>query len=316
MDFSTATFQSSAFGQLLAAARLNKLFVRWVAGLDIRLKSVETYTYAVRQFLRWLAERGQTADPALKDILAYRRFLIETKKPTTAQTYIISLRRFFQWLEAKGFYSNIAKHIKSVKVKREHKKDYLTVEQVKNVLGKIERRTERDRRDYAILSLMITGGLRDIEVSRANVEDIAAVGGHAVLYLRGESQDEQADYVKLTEPVKEAVNGYLREQGGFRPSAPLFTSLSRHNRGSRLSTRSISEIAKQRLRAAGYDSDKLTAHSFRHSAIALSLLGGLSLQEAQRFARHNDISSTLTYAHHLERASNRGAEVVTGAIFD
>jgi integrase/recombinase XerC len=163
---------------------------------------------------------------------------------------------------------------------------------------------------------MITGGLRDIEVSRANVEDISAVGGRAVLYLRGENQDEQVDYVKLTEPVKEAVNGYLREQGEFHPSAPLFTSLSRNSRGSRLSTRSISEIAKQRLRDAGYDSDKLTAHSFRHSAIALSLLGGLSLQEAQRFARHNDISSTLTYAHHLERAGSRGAEVVTGAIFD
>jgi integrase/recombinase XerC len=266
--------------------------------------------------LNWLHERGQTTGPGRKDVSAYKRFLVETKKPATAQTYIVALRLFFKWLEAKGIYDNIAKHLKGVKVDRYHKKDYLTVEQVKNVLGKIELRTERGRRDYAILSLMITCGLRDIEVSRVNIKDIAAAaGGHAVLRLRGENQDERTGYVKLTEPVKEAVNGYLRERDGARPSAPLFTSISRNSRGGRLSTRSISEIAKQRLRDAGYDSGKLTAHSFRHSAIALALLGGLSLQEAQRFARHSNISSTLNYAHNLERAGNKGAEVVTGAVF-
>jgi integrase/recombinase XerC len=295
--------------------RLDELFARWIAYLDVRPKSVETYVCAVRQFLRWLHKHGKTANPAREDILAYRQFLAETKKPATVQTYIIALRLFFQWLAAEGVYNNIAEHIKGAKIERYHKKDYLTIEQVKNVLGRIEPRTERDRRDYASLLLMITGGLRDIEVSRANIGDIDAAGGNAVLYLRGKGQDERADYVKLTEPVITAINRYLQDRGETKPAAPLFISVSRSSRGSRLTTRSISRIAKQRLRDAGYDSDRLTAHSFRHSAITFALLGGLSLQETQQFARHTNISSTLIYAHNLERAGNRGAEVITGAIF-
>lgn len=290
-----------------SSIRLEELFVRWVAYLDVRPKSVETYTCAIRRFLYWLQDRGGVANPERSDILAYRDFLTKTKKPTTVQTYIIALRLFFQWLEAEGAYNNIADHVKGARIERYHKKDYLTVDQVKNVLHKIELRTERDRRDYAILSLMITGGLRDIEVSRANIKDIGTAGGHTVMYLRGKGQDERADYVKLMEPVAAAINKYLQDRGGeIEPDAPLFTSVSRSSRGNRLTTSSISRMAKQRLRDAGYDSDRLTAHSFRHSAITLALLGGLSLQEAQQFARHTNISSTLIYAHNFERADNRG----------
>ena len=312
----TAPRTPSAAKPANSFARLNELFARWIAGLDVlRPKSVETYDYAIRQFLRWLHKRGRLAELCLDDVLAYRDFLTKTKQPATVQIYMTALRRFFKWLEREGVYKNIAKHIKGVDVERCHKRDYLTVEQVKNVLEKIGPETERDRRDYAILSLMITSGLRDTEISRANVGDIGTAGESAVLYLRGEDRDEQAEYVELTEPVKEAVCRYLNGRGELDTAAPLFTSVSRNSRDRRLSTRSISEIAKRRLRAAGYDSDKLTAHSFRHSAVALALLGGLSLQEAQKFARHNNITSTLTYAHHLERAGNRGAEIVTGAVF-
>jgi len=309
---------TSALPSAPAGHQLEEFFGRWVRFLDARPKSVETYTCAVRQFLLWLRrERGEAAaNPRREDILAYRQFLAETKKPTTVQTYIVALRLFFGWLNNEGVCGNIAEHVKGARIERHHKKDYLTANQIKSVLGRIEQRTERGRRDYAVLSLMITGGLRGIEVSRANIEDIGTAGGNAVLYLRGKGQDERTDYVKLTEPVIAAINRYLRGRGGEPdPTSPLFTSVSRSSSGNRLTTRSISRIAKGRLLDAGYDTDRLTAHSFRHSAITLALLGGLSLQETQLFARHTSISSTLIYAHNLDRANNRGADVIASAVF-
>jgi integrase len=67
--------------------------------------------------------------------------------------------------------------------------------------------------------------------------------------------------------------------------------------------------------AAGYDSSRLTAHSLRHTAVTLSLLGGKSLQEVQQFARHTNIATTQIYAHNLDRAKNNCEEVVAKAIF-
>jgi integrase/recombinase XerD len=55
---------------------------------------------------------------------------------------------------------------------RKHKKDYLTSRQVKVVLNNIDRSSVRGIRDYAMLVLMITGDLRTIEVSRANIGDL------------------------------------------------------------------------------------------------------------------------------------------------
>lgn len=82
-----------------------------------------------------------------------------------------------------------------------------------------------------------------------------------------------------------------------------------------MSTRSISGIIKARLRSAGYDSERLTAHSLRHTAVTLSLLGGNSLQEVQQFARHSNIATTQIYAHNLDRAKNKCENTIANAIF-
>ena len=104
-----------------------------------------------------------------------------------------------------------------------------------------------------------------------------------------------------------------------RPTAkgqqPLFSSLSNNSKGQRLSPKSISSIVKHRLIDAGYNSDRLTAHSLRHSAVTISLIGGLPLEEVQQFARHKNISTTQIYAHNLERAKNRSEDTIAGSIF-
>jgi integrase len=83
--------------------------------------------------------------------------------------------------------------------------------------------------------------------------------------------------------------------------APLFASLSNRNGGGRLTTRTLRRIIKARLRAIGIDSDRLTAHSVRHTCITLALQAGATVQEAQALARHANINTTLIYAHNIDR---------------
>ena len=77
----------------------------------------------------------------------------------------------------------------------------------------------------------------------------------------------------------------------------------------------MSAIAKGSLIAAGYDSDKLTAHSLRHTAVTLSLLAGKNITEVQQFARHSNISTTMIYNHALDKAKNGCSEAIAKAIF-
>ena len=77
----------------------------------------------------------------------------------------------------------------------------------------------------------------------------------------------------------------------------------------------ISLIIKKRLKAAGYDSDRLTAHSLRHTAATLNLLNGASLEETQQLLRHTSINTTMIYVHALERAENNSEARIAAAIF-
>lgn len=290
------------------------LYNSFLSYLDASPKTIQTYSRAIRQFMKYLAINGIT-QPTREDVVAFREELKAEHKPTTVQNYITAVRLFFQWTAQANLYPDVAQHIKGAKLTKEHKKDYLTSSQVKNVLGDMERDTVQGRRDYAIISLMVTGGLRDIEVHRANVEDLRTLGDSTVLYLQGKGREERAEYVKVPAPVERAIRASLADRKDAKGSQPLFISLSNNSKGDRISTRSISGIVKSNLVNAGYDSDRLTAHSLRHTAVTLSLLGGNSLQEVQQFARHSNISTTQIYAHNLERAKNQCENTIANAIF-
>lgn len=291
------------------------LYSRFISYLDAKPKTVQTYTRALRQLMVYFKDHG-ISSPRREDILAYREWLKETgHKPTTIQNYITATRLFFQWTAQEGLYPNIADHLKGATLSKDHKKDYLTSKQMKKILGTIDTSSLQGLRDYAMLALMVTGGLRTIEVSRANVEDLRTAGDCTALYIQGKGREEKTDYVKIQPEVEDAIRAYLMARGSAAQEEPLFTSTSRNYKGGRLSTRSVSGIVKARMQAAGFDSERLTAHSLRHTAVTLSLLGGEDLQRVQQFARHANLSTTMIYAHNLDRAKNRCEATIAAAIF-
>lgn len=292
------------------------LFSRFISFLDAKPKTVETYTRALRQLFNYLSLNGSLQNPTREDIVAFREELKASgHKPTTVTNYINATRLFFQWTEQEGLYPNIAAHIKGAKLDRDFKKGYLTSRQVKAVLEKVERDSLHGLRDYAMLVLMVTGGLRTIEVSRANIGDLRTAGDNTVLYVQGKGRDEKTEYIKIDAKVEEALRYYLKARGENNPEAPLFASLSNNSRGQRMTTRAISGVVKEHLREAGYDSDKLTAHSLRHTAVTLSLLAGKDITEVQQFARHANIATTMVYNHALDKAKNGCSEAIAKAIF-
>lgn len=279
-------------------------------------RTLRTYKTATRQLFSFFASQGITA-PQRTDLIAYRSALKASgHKTTTIQLYMTAARLFFRWTDQAGLYDNIAEHIKGYKVDREHKKDYLTSEQVKHILQSIDRSTPAGLRDYCIIALMVTTGLRTIEVSRANLEDIRTQGDNTALYIQGKGRSDKSDYVILPGHIEAVIREYIKATGGRKEAAPLFISTSRNNTGERLTTRSISAICKARMQAAGYDSARLTAHSLRHTAVTLSLLAGKDITEVQQFARHKNIETTMIYNHALDKAKNTCSKAVESAIFD
>lgn len=292
----------------------NDLFNRWTAYLDASAKTVETYTRNIRHFSDWLAENN-ISNPSREDIIAYRDWLNRTKKPRTVQGYLNAVKLFFQWTETENIYPNVAAHVKGEKIDREHEKGYLTSSQANRLLNSIDRSTLKGKRDYAMLSVMLTTGIREISIVLANIEDINTAGDDVALYYQGKGRDGKTAYVKLAEPVEAAVNEYLASRKETNAAEPLFVSVSNNNGKGRMTTRSVSRIIKDRLKSIGLDSDRLTGHSLRHTAAVLNMLNGGTPEETQMLLGHSNISTTMIYLHTIDRINNQSEHRIAAAIF-
>ena len=220
---------------------------------------VSEKTMALKQLFSFL-HSNNISKPKYDDILLFKKTLeARSCKSATIALYLAATRRFFSWCEQKNIFPNVAVGVKAPRQERGHKRDFLGAKQLKLVLSTIERETLEGKRNYAIMALMSVGGLRTIEVSRANVEDIRTLGDFTVLYVQGKGRKDRMEFVKLPEPVLKAINEYLRARADN--AAPLFVSTSNRHKNGRLTTRTISGIAKRAMRKAGFDSPRLSAHS-------------------------------------------------------
>lgn len=242
-------------------------------------------------------------------------------KPNTIKAYLRVVCQFFKWAAANGFYPDIAANIHAPKVNSEiHQKDALTAAEVlkiensikenalkdikaaaaadKDRAGKVQRSEEQSKRLLAMYLLAVNAGLRTIEISRANVKDLEEKGGQAWLYIWGKGHT-QADRKKpLAAEIVKALKDYLAcRSDKITGSSPLFVSTGNRSAGKRIAPTTISTMLKQAMQQAGFNSERLTAHSLRHTT-------GTNVQEltnniytTQLYMRHASPATTEIYLH-------------------
>ena len=267
--------------------------------IDRKKTTVKSYISCLRQFALWMNEQG-IAQPSREDIKAYKEYLSSCGLATgTQQQYLRAVKQFFKWLSAEGKYPNIADNIHGAKVRHDiHKKDALQREDVAKIAATIDRTTEQGMRLYAMYVLCVICGLRTVELSRANIEDLKTTGGTTYLYVQGKGHDDKDQPVLLINEVCQAINEYLQHRS-MRATAksPLFASTSNRSKGGRIAPTTISTMLKDMLKNAGYDSDRLTAHSLRHTSGTGAHKAGLDLYSVQHLMRHCDPATSEIYIH-------------------
>lgn len=302
------------------------LFTQFIEYIDRGEKTTRTYIVNLRQFVAWLRYTG-TSRPTRQDIILYRQYLTEEHdaimldpsslegwtyrtdasghpvkvvcKPNTVKQYLQSVRQFFTWTAAEGYYPNIAANVHAPKVRQDaHKKEALTATDVLTIERSIDTTTEQGKRLLAMYLLAVNAGLRTIELSRANIKDIEVKNGSACLYIWGKGHTEADTKKPLAPQVYEAIRDYINSRTD-RPTkdSPLFVATGNRSGGKRLATTTISTMLKRAMQAAGYDSERLTAHSLRHTAgtNAQEITGNLYL--TQQYMRHASPATTEIYLH-------------------
>jgi len=296
----------------IAPERIGELTDAFITAQDVKPSSRSSYRRSLRQYFAWVDKKGyQLSGIARPQILEYKEDLLASGLTSlTVASYITSLRKFYEWTEAEKYYPNVARGIKLPRRKQQFKKQPLTPGQATQLLQYYQARALRD---YAIVNLLLRTGLRTIEVIRANVDDITRKGNKRVLMVMGKGWDERSSFVELTDKAYQPIRDYLATRTNLKGSEPLFTSQSRNNMGERLTTRSISYIAKEGLKGIGLDERSYTAHSLRHTTAVNILRAGGSMEQVQDTLRHSNINTSQIYTATIKeerRLENSGEALI------
>jgi integrase/recombinase XerD len=301
---------------IVTPQRIEELVDRFIGAQDIRQSSKLLYRRTLKQYFNWVKNKNYLlSEIARPQLLEYKEELLNSNLSSlTVGSYITSVRRFYEWTEANKYYPNVAKGIKTPIRKQQFKKQPLLPEQATALLSYYQNKALRD---YAIISLLLRTGLRTIEVIRVNINDIIFKGSQRVLLIQGKGRDERDNFVILTEKAYQPIAEYLATRGKVNSSEPLFTSTSNNSKGERLTTRTISYIAKEGLKAIGLNEKSFTAHSLRHTTAVNILRGGGSLEQAQMTLRHSNPATTQIYTATLneERRLQNSGEALIDSLY-
>ncbi len=162
------------------------------------------YTQWLKSFAQWIRGQG-IEEPVREDIIRYRDELAREKQPTTVNNYLRAVKSFYRFLETAGIRKDITRGIRAMKLESGFRKGYLNEEQCAQVIetqtdepapDESEAARERQRltraRNRALLILIMTTGLRTIEVRRADYGDIQIQGHSRILYVQGKGKSEKA----------------------------------------------------------------------------------------------------------------------------
>ena len=282
-------------------------------------KTVEEYFLDLRTFFRFIKQQKKLAPEAadfdkidildvdlnlirsvsLSDIYDYMSFLSRDRvqnpreadpkrglKNTSRARKVASIRSFYKYLtvKAKLLDENPVSDLDSPVIGKKLPR-FLTLDESVALLDSVS--GTNMTRDYCILAIFLNCGLRISELTGLNVADVS---GETIRIL-GKGGKERVLF--LNDACRHAIDEYLKIRPALKNEKALF--LSRN--GKRLSRNTVHHIVKQRLLAAGLDSEKLSAHKLRHTAATLMLQNGVDLRTLQEILGHEHLNTTQIYTH-------------------
>jgi integrase/recombinase XerD len=190
--------------------------------------------------------------------------------------------------------------------------EFLTEEEAQAILRVPDRRTLQGKRDYAILLILLTAGLRKAEICSLKVGDLKTYRSQPVIDVVGKGKKFRR--IPLKGETLLAIKDYLKANGnGVDPNHSLFDTLGKHGPYEQRSLTPkaldclIRSVAKKALIRK-----RIHPHVMRHTFATTLLDKGNDLKTVQALMGHSTIRTTEAYLHSTD---DRKVEAIQSLTF-
>ncbi|MDH4063615.1 MAG: site-specific integrase [Acidobacteriota bacterium] len=254
-----------------------------------------TYDHAIREFVAWYCSEPRLAFNRTV-VLRYRIHLEQQHyAPATINLRLAAVRRIAYEAADAGLLSpELAAGIRRVKGVRRigvRLGNWLTADQGRRLLGS-DATTLRERRDHAMVAMLIGCGLRRGELLTLQLGSIQQRDEHWVVAdLVGKAGHVRT--VPIPAWVKTALDAWTTAAG--ITDGTIFRAINRHGRvwGDGMTAKVLWDVVRAAAAHAGID--RLAPHDLRRTCARLCHLAGGELDQIQFLLGHVSIQTTERY---------------------
>lgn len=289
--------------------------------VDVNKRNRTPYTYILEEYIRWMKDVKHSSPRTLETRCNYLvKFLIwlgldvvseriSMLSPERIQGFFLdyastsgqaarrsmqsTLRTFLRFCHFQGYMnrdlSGCVPTLRTYKLKSIPRA--IDDKAAQNLLCSINRKTDSGRRDYAIIQLLYTYGIRNGQVRALHLDDINWRKNQIrFMALKGGKEVIQP----LTNNVGEGLLDYLRNSRPQSSHSEVFLTLRAPYRPLHYST-TVAEIIARNIRKYGIQSPRCGAHAFRHHFATRMLEEGHPLKSIADMIGHRCIKTTSMY---------------------
>jgi integrase len=234
-------------------------FAAWMRYRNLAGSTQRIYSSAVRELAEFVGDRPP-GEVTRRDIEAFVRHRLAEVKPATVSADFRALQQFFKWLlrEEEIDHNPMAGAV--APIVPEQPVDVLDVEQLRAVLDSCKGNDLVNRRDLAIVRMLIDTGGRIGEIAGLMTDDVDFEAG--VAHVMGKGRRGRA--LPFGEATALALGRYLRVRA--KSSRASLPNLWIGNNASRAALESNGIRLMLRRRGLALGIPNLHAHQFRHTA--------------------------------------------------
>ncbi|MBQ2366294.1 MAG: tyrosine recombinase XerD [Bacteroidaceae bacterium] len=261
--------------------------------------TLDAYTRDVSRFLEWLSDEGiSPQDVVLDDLHRFASTLYDMSiSPRSIARILSGVRSLYYFLLVEGYIEQDPTELLESPKVGAHLPEVLTAEEIEAIESTIDQSLPEERRDYTIIELLYSCGLRVSELCELCISDLSLKDG----YMRVRGKGSKQRLVPMSERMVELLEIWLQERSemDIKPGEEDYVFLS-HRRKKHLSRITVFHNIKMYVERAGITKN-ISPHTFRHTFATHMLEGGANLRAIQAMLGHESIGTTEIYTH-IDRA--------------
>lgn len=240
--------------------------------------TIASYLEVARSFRSFLISSGMPTTVrgiAREHVESYIAGLLDTRAPATAAKHYRSLQQLFRWLVNDGEIPRSPMERMSAPAVPEQPVPILSLDDLTKLLDSCKGNSFENRRDMALIRMLLDTGMRVGELAGITTEDIDVEAQVAEVMGKG----RRGRHVPYGVKTADALNRYLRERRKHKEADSPALWLGKKGP---MTVSGIAQVLARRCRDSGLP--RINPHQFRHTFAHLWLAQGGQEHDLMRLA--------------------------------